>query len=362
MAQLFDIFAFFIVFREALEAAIVCAVLLGVLQKSNQVNLKKWVWIGLAAGLLLTTIILIGVVVAFQVASSGFSFRANKLTQGILGVTAAVLIAYVALTISELTEKRAVLEEYVLETMEDAESVDEDLSEEERAEQLQKRLEEAPKDDTWKTIFFLSFTAVAREGFETIVFLGVGSGFEATALPIPILTGGALGAFCGYMMYKSSGRVTMERFLQASVVLLLFVGAGIFTHGIFEFQELKDWGWWEIPVYNLTPVCCSLKEQGWSLARALFGFTPYPSRAEMLSYFMYWLFMIISFQIKWYLKRHNISKDDLKAKALSVFGCEKGKTEESSSVEEAEKEIKDLEAEGKAEKDDVVVVAKDLSE
>lgn len=357
MARLFDIFAFFIVFREALEAAIVCAVLLGVLQKSGQQDLKKWVWVGLAAGLALTTAILIGVVVAFTIASSGFSFRANKLTQGVLGVTAAVLIAYVALTISELTEKRAVLEEYVMDTMEDAESIDENLTEEERAEKLEEQLKKKPKDDTWKTIFFLSFTAVAREGFETIVFLGVGSGFEASALPLPILTGGALGSFCGYLMYKSSGRVTIERFLKASVILLLFVGAGIFTHGIFEFQELKDWGHWETLVYNLTPVCCSLKEQGWSLARALFGFTPYPTRAEMLSYFMYWLFMIIAFQIKWYMKRNDITPEDVKNWAKSKIPCV---ATPDTTTKEVKEEIVDLEA--KADDTVVALPAKELSE
>mmetsp|Transcript_11114 Transcript_11114/g.12723 ORF Transcript_11114/g.12723 Transcript_11114/m.12723 type:complete len:347 (+) Transcript_11114:127-1167(+) len=303
--EYFSVLAFFIVFREALEAAIVCAVLLGVLQHSGQQNLKKWVWIGLGLGLLLTLMIMIAVVVAFTAASASFSFKANKITQGVLGVTAAVLIGYVALTLGDLIDKKEKIEKAVKHAVEEAEQVDmeADLTEEEKEQIMYEHMRTLPQDETWKTIFFLSFTAVVREGFETIVFLGVGSGFSGKALPLPILVGGASGAVCGYFMYKSSGQVALRRFLNISIVFLLFVGAGIFTHGIFEFQEIKNWGSWETVVYNLTPVCCSLSEPGWAIFRGVFGFTPYPTRAEMLSYFAYWFVMIVLFLIKWHIRR-----------------------------------------------------------
>jgi len=234
--EYFSVLAFFIVFREALEAAIVCSVLLSILHQSGQKKLKKWVWIGLVLGLLLTLIILIAVVITFSIAAQDFGFRANKLTQGVLGVTAAVLIAYVCLTIGDLMEKREKIEHFVMQTMEEAEDVDETLSEEEKEAQMLEHMKNMPQDDTWKTILFLTFTAVVREGFETIVFLGVGSGFKVKALPLPIITGGGAGAFCGYLLYKSSGKVALKRFINFSIIFMLFVGAGIFTHGIFEFQ------------------------------------------------------------------------------------------------------------------------------
>jgi high-affinity iron transporter len=288
------------------------------LEHSGQKQLKKWVYIGLALGLFVTAVVLAAVVSLFVIYAEGFGFGINKMVQGVLGVAAAILIGFVCLTLGDLLEKREKIENYVFQAMEKAEKVEEDLSEEEKEKQMYENMKNLPQDETWKTIFFVSFTSVVREGFETIVFLGVGSGFQPTALPIPILVGAALGAFCGYLMYKSSGKVAIQRFVNGSIVLLLFVGAGIFAHGIFEFQELHIfWGRpWDLgePMWDISD-CCGYDKQLFTILRGLFGYTPFPSVAEAMSYFGFWIAMFICFEIKWYIRRNNI---DIKAQLKSI--------------------------------------------
>lgn len=66
MTYLFDVPAFFILFRETLEVTIILAVLLGFIDKlvpddaALRKKLKKQIWIGTGAGLLVS--IIIGVV------------------------------------------------------------------------------------------------------------------------------------------------------------------------------------------------------------------------------------------------------------------------------------------------------------
>ena len=66
---LFSIPAFFIVFRETLEAAIICSVLLAVLKKTGLKELNKYVWIGVGLGIAFTLVVLVAVLVIFHIAT-----------------------------------------------------------------------------------------------------------------------------------------------------------------------------------------------------------------------------------------------------------------------------------------------------
>jgi high-affinity iron transporter len=55
------------------------------------------------------------------------------------------------------------------------------------------------------TVFSLSFSAVFREGVESVVFLaGIGANTEATAIPIPGLLGVVLGIITGLLVFRGS--------------------------------------------------------------------------------------------------------------------------------------------------------------
>lgn len=272
---LFSVPAFFIVFREALEAAVICSILFAAVKRIGQDGLRFWVWVGIAGGVVVTLVALTAVVVTFEVLSSQVSLNDTLIVRGALSISAAILIGYIALTLGDLLEKDK---------------------------EIKKHLDEQIGDKSnfgWKSVLFLSFTTVSREGIETVIFLGVGSGFEGRTLPIPVLVGSILGIACGLALYRLGSTVAMKRFIYFSIVLLVFIGAGVFAHGIEEFQVVYDFGeYWEYVVWNISKYA-SLRYDFFGLLRALVGFTPYPSRAEIVSYCMYHLVLWLLIAIKY---------------------------------------------------------------
>eukprot|EP00924_Labyrinthula_sp_SR-Ha-C_P006309 augustus_masked-scaffold_31-processed-gene-2.64-mRNA-1 protein AED:0.08 eAED:1.00 QI:0/-1/0/1/-1/1/1/0/362 len=334
--DLFSIPALFIVFRETLEASIVCSVLLGVLRKVEMTHLNKYVWYGVTVGALFTLGVLAATLIAFSLATErlydddvvngtvdeGLRTETElKLKMG-LSFSAAILVAGMCWTLDGILKKQKEIELKV-------------LKETEAEIDKEKVLD-------WWTVFFLSGTAVAREGVETVIFLGVGSGFEAKSIPISLVVGFIMGTSCGYGLYRAGNNLAIERFFQISTVFLAFIGAGIFAHGIEELYQLRDLGWWGHIVYNIS-YCCGLRYEGWGLFRALFGYTPYPSRAEMVGYFGYHLVIILGFIIKWKAEKYGWNpygkcKKSVKTK-WAVFTGKEIEKEESLDRSELEEKI-----------------------
>lgn len=329
--EIFSVPALFIVFRETLEAAIVCAVLFGVLKKTELTNLNKFVWMGVASGLTFTALVLIAAVVGFNAAADSVldnigdelneteaaaaRLEASLRLRMILSFSAAVLIAGMCWTLDGIMKKQQEIEN------------------------IQKATEGAvgatqSKAITWSTVLFLSGTTVAREGVETVIFLGIGSGFEIKAIPLPLVIGLILGVICGITLYKAGSQLALKWFFRFSVVFLSFVGAGVFAHGFEELFQLKgdELGWWSHIVYNISS-CCGLRFEGWGLFRALLGYTPYPTRAELIGYFGYHIVIILGFVVKWQLAKHEVGS--------KLSAClKKEPKSESNNDDENPKEIK----------------------
>ena len=323
--DIFSVPAFFIVFREALEAAIICSILLAVVKKTGNDRLKFWVWVGIAGGLLVTICALTIVIIVFEVLSSQISLNDTLIIRGALSISASILIGYIALTLGDLLGKDR---------------------------EIQRQLDEQIGDKGsfgWKSVLFLSFTTVSREGIETVIFLGVGSGFEGISLPLPVVIGSILGVAGGLALYRLGSTVAMKRFIYFSVVLLVFIGAGVFAHGIEEFQVVNDYGeYWEYVVWNISKYA-SLRYEFFGLMRALVGFTPYPSRAEVLSYCMYHLVLWLLLVIKYcYCARKRVAdesdkqSDDSETSSNNFEKAENGEASEEPSQNNAENSGYDL--------------------
>lgn len=77
-------------------------------------------------------------------------------------------------------------------------------------------------------------------------FLGVSSNFEGQSLPIPILTGTITSVGCGLALYTAGNKMSLRAFFKFTTVLLVFIGGGIFTPAIAEFQLVFEYSeYWE---------------------------------------------------------------------------------------------------------------------
>jgi len=150
-------------------------------------------------------------------------------------------------------------------------------------------------------LFALTFLSVFREGVETALFLGAAA-FQTTALETIFgsVIGLALAASIGYLIYASTVRLNLRLFFNITSFLLLIFAAGLFMHGVHEFQEV---GWLpEVikPMWD-TSALISKESIAGQFLRTLVGYTPRPSLVELIAYIGYWL--ITLFGVRWWISR-----------------------------------------------------------
>lgn len=139
---------------------------------------------------------------------------------------------------------------------------------------------------TWALVA-LSFLAVIREGFETVLFMipilsSQGTGPE-------VILGGVLGLAVavgvGLAIFVAGVRVNLRRFFTVTGVVLIFVSAGLVVYALAEFTEAGL-----IPntgiAFNLQPILPDNGPLG-SVLAGLFGYRAAPTILEVIAYFAY---------------------------------------------------------------------------
>jgi high-affinity iron transporter len=140
-----------------------------------------------------------------------------------------------------------------------------------------------------RPLFWLAFFAVFREGVELAIFLlAAGLATNPGQSLIGALAGLTVALVAGWLLFQSTRRLPIRPFFQLTNVLLLLFAAGLFAHGIHEFNEV---GWIPAviaPIYDLSPVLPEDSILG-SLLKAMFGYNANPSLTETLAYLTYLL-------------------------------------------------------------------------
>lgn len=137
----------------------------------------------------------------------------------------------------------------------------------------------------------IAFVAVAREGFETVLFLlGAKTSSSSGA---EVVVGGLIGlviaAIIGVSFYAGSSRVDLRKFFQWTGALLILFAAGLFAKGLHEFREL-----FEIEssivaatVWDITSGPFAEGSTLHDFLKGLFGWSPHPERIRVLGYIAY---------------------------------------------------------------------------
>ncbi|CAG8738940.1 iron permease FTR1 family-domain-containing protein [Gigaspora rosea] len=276
MVYLFDIPAYFIILRETLEVTIILAVLLGFLDKLVpdeyiRKQLKKQLWIGSLCGFVMS-LLLGGVFIAvFYTVAKNLWEESEDAWEGAFSLIATVVITLMALTMIRVQHWKTKWENK-LQSATNA------------------YLERHNKGSKWALIL-LPFTVILREALESIVFIaGIGYNESPTGLPIPVITGIITGFIIGWLIYRGSHTLSLNIFFVATTVLLLFIAAGLFTSSVDELLDAT--GGHSDTIWELN--CCSPKDHGfWSIMNAIFGWRNEATVATTVSYFVYWIVVII---------------------------------------------------------------------
>jgi high-affinity iron transporter len=238
--------------REGLEAAIVVTILVAFLVKSDRRDALKWVWLGVAAAIVMT------VVVFLVIQFSAYTIT-GLAAEAIAGIASLVAVAIVTTMVLWMKTAAA------------------GLSGELRTE-MAKALETGSL-----AVLALAFLAVGREGVETALFM-VGYAEAETAWPLVGLVIGVLvAAAIAYGMYAGAIRINLAKFFSYTGIFLIVVAAGILSYGVgalqtvgwlpglggkaFDISSWFNWSSWygEIiqGVFNITPTPTVLQFAVW---------------------------------------------------------------------------------------------------
>lgn len=196
-----------ILLREGLEALLIIIALLAFLKKANQENQKKWIYLGAAAGLIVSALAAIVLSTIFQSVSSGTS---REMMEGYVGIGAALLMIGVGIWLHNKSSVNS-WNKYIQNQMNHAISTSSILS-----------------------MAFVSFLSVFREGAETIIFYaGIAPKMSTLELSFGILIALIILLVFAIVLIKLSVKIPIHRFFIVATVLiylLAFKIIGVSVH------------------------------------------------------------------------------------------------------------------------------------
>ncbi|OWB55450.1 hypothetical protein B5S28_g1322 [[Candida] boidinii] len=348
MVDVFNVEIFFVILREALEAVIVCSVLLAFIKQSvgdNKVvykKLVKQVWVGTALGVFLCIVIGCGFIGAYYSLGKDIWANSEDLWEGIFCMIATVLISLMGIAMLRINKMQAKWRVKIARAI-----VAKPATNKERFKIgfLMKKY----------AMFFLPFITCLREGLEAVVFVGgVGMGTPATSFPIPVICGLIAGGLVGVFLYFGGSMVSLQIFLCISTAILYLIGAALFSRGVWFFENYyltKKTGGDAAEngsgpgTYNVHNTiwhvnCCNpLSDNGWDVFNSLLGWQNTATYGSVLSYNLYWLAIITTLMLMMYEEKigHLPFCKSLQLKQLNPMYHIKNKKKNELTEEEANK-------------------------
>lgn len=249
--------AFLITLREGLEISIVLAILLGYLVKTGRADRTGAVWTGAAVA----AVVCLVTGILFNTLVGEFEGKSEQAIEGFLALAAAIVLTWMILWMRK-----------------NARSLSGDL---------RSKVDGAT---TAGAVTMIAFVAVAREGFETVLFLlGAETGSASGA---EVVLGGLLGlavsAVVGVLVYRFGKNIDLKLFFKITGVLLIFFAAGLVGKAVHELRELVgiEGGWLFEPLWVITsgPLASGTL---YDFLKGLFGWSEDPERIRVIAYFAY---------------------------------------------------------------------------
>jgi high-affinity iron transporter len=206
---------FVITLREGVEAALVVGIVLACLKKAKAEQLNSWVFAGVGAGIVASTLVGAFFYWGIQALSASYPQYApviKPLVEAVFGVIAIALLSWMLIWMTQ--QARSLKAE------------------------IEGNITSAIKQDTnagWG-VFGLIFIAVLREGFETVVFII--ANLQQGLVPVLGAIAGLVGAVAiGFLLFKWGVKINIRTFFQVMGVLLLLIVAGLVVGALRHFDQ-----------------------------------------------------------------------------------------------------------------------------
>ncbi len=246
-----------ITLRETLETSLVVGIVLTYLDRTDNRSFRPSVWLGLATGIALSLVVGILLHRFF----GGLEGRMEQLFEGTLLLLAVALMSWMIFWMMRAgrTMRQAVERDVSMHVL---------------------------RECKWGVFLLILFT-VLREGTETVIFLQAallqsGLGLQLIGAALGMLTAIVI----SLLIFWEIRHIPLKRFFGVMNVLLILFSAGLFMHGIHEFQEA---GFLPKTIEHLWNTSAILPQGSFvgGILRQLFGYTEAPSLLEVMAYGAY---------------------------------------------------------------------------
>lgn len=199
-----------IMLREGLEMAIIVAILLAYLNKIGRHDRVKAVWVGVGAA---AAVCVVAAVIFSRVVDKFASSSAEPWVEGFLALTAGSVLTWMIFWMRG--HARGI------------------------ASTLHSKVDAAIERGS-KAIAIMAFVAVAREGFETVLFM-IGAQEATKRSAIDTIVGGTIGLAIAIaiaiVIYGYGHRINLAKFFSITGGLLILFAAGLLAKAGFELAE-----------------------------------------------------------------------------------------------------------------------------
>lgn len=361
MTNIFAVQIFFIVFRECLEAVVIISVLLSFLKKSLgqpdqdkhvYKRLVRQVWFGSISGIVLCLIIGGAFIGVFYGLGHDIWAQSEDLWEGIFYMIACIIITVMGLALLRINKMQDKWKVKIAQAL---------VTNKEKKKFLL---------GDWSrkyAMFLLPFITTMREGVEAVVFVGgVSLGYPATSFPLPVVTGIIAGVLVGLALYKGGNAMSIKIFMVFSTCVLYLIAAGMFSKSIWSLQNHvfvdkvgsdvseagNGPGSYDVGESVWHVNCCNPEtDNGWDVFNALLGWQNSATYGSVISYNVYWLFIMVVLVCLLYEERTGTLP--LKREAFAVLlripgvrGYVKKKQAEEISEQEAHEVIRTIHGQG----------------
>ena len=251
--------------REGVEAALIVSIILAYLAKTGNRRHFGAIWLG--AGSAIAVSIAIGLVLFVTI--GGFEEPAEQIFEGFAMLIAAGVVTWMLFWMRRTSANIKG--------------------------ELQAGVDRALVGGGLLGLGVLAFTAVIREGIETALFLmgqATAAGAQATSTLVGAVIGLAIAVVIGWALYRGARVINLRTFFNWTGIALIFIAAGLLSHGIHEFIEA---GWITVgtaTAFDISGILPHEPDAGalgvvGSILRALVGYTSTPEWITFLAWLAY---------------------------------------------------------------------------
>ena len=260
-----------ITFREALEAALIVAIMVTYLKKVGKGELTRYAYLGSGAAVVISLVL----GVAIQMIYGGMSEVTAELFEGVASLTAVAVLTYMIFWMTGHSKNI-------------------------RGE-LQEKIDVAMSQGELFSIASLAFVAVFREGLETVLFLTTTFFQDAAGTILGVVLGAAIVLVLAVLLMRGTYKMDIKKFFGYTSILLIVFSAGLAGYGVHELIEAgenmgHDFGVLGQKPYDINPpvnpdgTYPALHEKGLvgSIMKALVGYDGNPEWLRIIVYLGYW--------------------------------------------------------------------------